>query len=79
MKRANINKRAPEAAAPESVDSLNQEIKALKKDLSTYERMAKQAEENNKTKDGQIKRAMDTIARLKLQLQEAQTQVQVIL
>jgi hypothetical protein len=39
--------------------------------------MAKQAEENSKNKDAQLKRAADTIARLKLQLQEAQQQVQV--
>jgi chromosome segregation ATPase len=52
-------------------------MKGLKKDISTYERMAKQAEENSKNKDAQLKRAADTIARLKLQLQEAQQQVQV--
>lgn len=71
------NTRKPNEQAAEAPEALVQEVKGLKKDIATYERMAKQAEENSKNKDGQLKRAADTIARLKLQLQEAQTQVQV--
>ncbi len=71
-----------------------QEVAVLKKDVLTYERMAKQAEvltvsscviffsqllsqKSNKNKEGQLKRALDTIARLKSQLQDAQQQLQV--
>ncbi len=71
-----MTKRGGETSSAENNEALVQEVKALKKDIATFERMAKQSEENSKNKDGQLKRAADTIARLKIQLQEAQTQVQ---
>jgi len=76
MRKANITKRGFELPGSDSIEVLQQEVSVLKKDVATYERMTKQSEENNKNKEGQLKRALDTIARLKSQLQEAQQQLQ---
>lgn len=48
-------------------DALLQEVSSLKKDLEVAERIAKQADANAKSKEAQLKRATDTIARLKTQ------------
>mmetsp|Transcript_20828 Transcript_20828/g.29841 ORF Transcript_20828/g.29841 Transcript_20828/m.29841 type:complete len:381 (+) Transcript_20828:73-1215(+) len=60
----------------ESADAFAQEIALLKKDLETAERMGKQSEANTKNKDLQLKRAAETIAKLKTQLQESQLNLQ---
>lgn len=56
----------------DQVESLNQEIAGLKKDLQTAERLAKQSESNTSAKDVQLKRALDSVTRLKAQVTELQ-------
>ena len=58
-----------------NIDILTQEISSLKKDLLTAERIAKQGDANVKAKDTQLKRALETITRLKSQLGEIQQKV----
>lgn len=50
--------------------AMQQEIAALKKDQHTSERLVKQAEATSKAKDAQLKRATETIARMKGQMNE---------
>jgi hypothetical protein len=50
--------------------SLRQEIAALKKDVLTAERIVKQGEAATKAKDTQLKRATETIARMKTHVSE---------
>lgn len=57
-----------------SIESLSQERDTLKKDLSTAERLAKQATSDVKSKDIQLKRAVETVSRLKEQIADLQIQ-----
>ena len=50
--------------------ALQQEVASLKKDLQTAERLVKQAEAASKAKETQLKRATETIARMKNQISE---------
>ena len=50
--------------------ALQQEVASLKKDLQTAERIVKQAEAASKAKETQLKRATETIARMKNQISE---------
>ena len=50
--------------------AMQQEVAALKKDLQTAERLVKQAEAVSKAKDTQLKRATETIARMKGQMSD---------
>lgn len=59
-----------------SGEDLTQEVAMLKKDLETAERIGKQADASMKTKDTQLKRAAETITRLKTQVEELQLQLQ---
>lgn len=77
IKKGNHSKRGPEPSAPVYDSSTAEELAKAKKDLETAERLAKQADTNVKSKDAQLKRALETITRLKTQLQEAQTQIAV--
>ena len=70
-RRTNNTKR-PSEARVEDVNRLEQDTEQLKKDLATAERIAKQADTTSKAKDLQLKRATETITRLKAQLQEVQ-------
>eukprot|EP01039_Chlorochromonas_danica_P003800 gene3800-4150_t len=56
-----------DGGALDPTESLLQEVSSLKKDLEVAERIAKQADANAKSKEAQLKRATDTIARLKTQ------------
>ena len=58
-----------------TIDKLNQEIAVYKKDAATAERLAKQATSDSKAKDTQLKRSSETIARLKEQVADLQTQM----
>ena len=58
------------AAAASDPQALQQEVASLKKDLQTAERIVKQAEAASKAKETQLKRATETIARMKTQMGE---------
>ena len=58
------------AAAANDPQALLQEVASLKKDLQTAERIVKQAEAGTKAKETQLKRATETIARMKSQMGE---------
>lgn len=66
-------KRMHDAASGDRSEAYLQEISQLKKDVQTAEKIAKQSEAEAKTKDGQLKRALETIAKLKDQLKNAGT------
>lgn len=72
--KRNSKRNSDVAAAEGSTEALAQEVFVLKKDLEAAQRIVKQGETASKTKDGQIKRAAETIARLKQQLKDAQSQ-----
>jgi len=55
----------------DNVASLQLDVDGLKRDLSAAQRLIKQVEDSAKTKDSQLKRAAETISRLKSQLAEA--------
>merc|ERR1712070_714253 len=59
--------------ARQNIETLEQDVALLKKDLKTAERLAKQADSASKSKDLQLKRATETITKLKAQLQDAQS------
>ena len=65
-------RKGPNAAVASANDpqALQQEVASLKKDLQTAERLAKQAEAASKAKETQLKRATETIARMKNQMNE---------
>ncbi len=76
-KRQNVTRNSDNNGKVESnIDILTQEISSLKKDLLTAERIAKQGDANIKAKDTQLKRALETITRLKSQLGEIQQKVE---
>ncbi len=77
IKKGNHPKRGPEPSAPIHDTATAEELAKARKDLETAERLAKQADQNVKSKDAQLKRALETITRLKTQLQEAHTQITV--
>mmetsp|Transcript_10202 Transcript_10202/g.9891 ORF Transcript_10202/g.9891 Transcript_10202/m.9891 type:complete len:354 (+) Transcript_10202:138-1199(+) len=73
------NRRISEAdanQAADSAESLSQEVALLKKDLQTADRIGKQSEVIAKAKETHLKRALETIARLKSQVSELQSNVQ---
>ena len=57
----------------QDIETLEQDVALLKKDLKTAERLAKQADSVSKSKDLQLKRATETITKLKAQLQDTQS------
>ncbi len=61
---------APGAGGASDPAAMQQEVTALKKDLQTAERLVKQADASSKAKDTQLKRATETIARMKGQMNE---------
>ena len=61
---------APGAGGASDPAAMQQEVAALKKDLQTAERLVKQADATSKAKDTQLKRATETIARMKGQMNE---------
>ncbi len=61
---------APGAAGASDPAAMQQEVAALKKDLQTAERLVKQAEAVSKAKETQLKRATETIARMKGQMND---------
>lgn len=67
------SRRAGEAASADRSEAYLQEIAQLKKDVQTAEKIVKQSENDLKTKDGQLKRALETVSKLKIQLQEQST------
>lgn len=77
IKKGNHPKRGHEAPAAVLDNNMAEELTKAKKDLETAERLAKQADSNAKSREAQLKRALETITRLKTQLQEAQTQITV--
>jgi len=64
------------APNPESTSALTQEVDILRKDLQTAERIAKQGDASAKAKDTQLKRATETISRLKQQVADLQQSAQ---
>jgi len=64
-------KRANDAASGDRSEAMLQEINQLKKDVQTAEKIVKQSEAEVKTKDGQLKRALESIAKLKEQVKTA--------
>lgn len=77
--RRNSKKVGGDATSQPSGDDNEQvvnELNQAKKDLQAAERMMKQFEQSNKSKDTQLKRALETISRLKLQLSELETSTQ---
>jgi hypothetical protein len=65
-----------QSARDNATENLIAERDGLKRDLDAAERLVRQANENAKNKDAQLKRAVETIARLKSQLDDAQSTVQ---
>jgi hypothetical protein len=63
-------KKGTENINEDVTENLIQEVTSLKKDLQTAERLSKQSEANIKSKDIQLKRATETITKLKSQLDE---------
>ncbi len=74
--KRNSGRRTAEAVGVDTVDSLSQEVANLRKDVQTAERIAKQSETIAKAKETHLKRALETIARLKTQVSEFQGQTQ---
>ena len=72
-RRANNMKTSSNPNARQNIETLEQDVALLKKDLKTAERLAKQADSASKSKDLQLKRATETITKLKAQLQDAQS------
>lgn len=66
-----------QSARENATENLLAERDGLKRDLEAAERLVRQSNENAKNKDAQLKRAVETIARLKSQLEDAQSTVQV--
>jgi hypothetical protein len=65
------SKRMNDAASGDRSEAYLQEINQLKKDVQTAEKIVKQSELDVKTKDAQLKRALETIAKLKEQVKTA--------
>ena len=61
-------RRNSDAPPPAEASAQAQELDILRKDLQTAERIAKQGDANAKAKDTQLKRATETISRLKQQI-----------
>jgi chromosome segregation ATPase len=74
--KRNSCRRTAEAGGVDTVESLAQEVTSLRKDVQTAERIAKQSETIAKAKETHLKRALETIARLKTQVNEFQGQTQ---
>ena len=68
LRRANGNGRQATPAKADSQESMQQEVLALRKDLETAERIAKQSSGDQKNKELQLKRAMETVSKLKSQV-----------
>eukprot|EP01035_Chromulina_nebulosa_P019194 gene19194-25040_t len=74
--RRTVKKTGEATASENSNEQLLQEISQLKKESQAAQRIAKQNEQNSKTLDTQLKRALETITRLKSQVVEQQQQNQ---
>ncbi len=72
-RRQNNLKASGTAREGPDVSVLEQDIVLLKKDLATAERIAKNADGTQKSRDLQLKRASETINKLKAQLAQSQT------
>lgn len=68
--RKNAGRQINTPNSKNSLESLQQEVALLRKDLETSERLAKQSNNDLKAKDLQLKRAAETINKLKSQAQE---------
>mmetsp|Transcript_20401 Transcript_20401/g.18538 ORF Transcript_20401/g.18538 Transcript_20401/m.18538 type:complete len:332 (-) Transcript_20401:111-1106(-) len=74
--RRTVKKTGEATTSENSNEQLLQEISQLKKESQAAQRIAKQNEQNSKTLDTQLKRALETITRLKSQVAEQQQQNQ---
>ena len=70
--KRNSGRRTAEVGGVDTVETLAQEVTSLRKDVQTAERIAKQSETIAKAKETHLKRALETIARLKTQVSEFQ-------
>jgi hypothetical protein len=70
--RRQNNMKATSSKNEPDVNLMEQDIALLKKDLATAERIAKSADGDKKARDLQLKRASETINKLKAQLTTAQ-------
>lgn len=70
--RRNANRRDSSMGNSDALENLTQENLSLKKELQTAERLARKTDTDSKAKDVQLKRAVETINRMKAQLTELQ-------